>query len=100
MDACTLPSAERPLRLAEFETLFATALRAQHRLSPTRLRWTLDPAAEATARDLTARESACCTFFGFTFTAAQGGLHLDVRVPLAHVVVLDALSAIAARASQ
>src|SRR5690348_16526591 len=65
LDACTLPTAERPLRLAEFQTLFATALRGQERLSPTHLRWRIDPAAESTARDLTARESECCSFFAF-----------------------------------
>ncbi|WP_239166959.1 hypothetical protein [Actinoplanes italicus] len=40
----------RPLRVAEFDDLFATSMRDQQRLSPTRLRWRLDPAAEATAR--------------------------------------------------
>ncbi|WP_245718914.1 hypothetical protein [Micromonospora rhizosphaerae] len=34
-EACTLPTAERPLRVAEFDELFATALRGQTRLSPT-----------------------------------------------------------------
>jgi hypothetical protein len=48
-EACTLPTAERPLRLAEFDQLFATALREQQRLSPTVLRWVIDPAAEAAA---------------------------------------------------
>jgi hypothetical protein len=95
-DACTLPTAERPLRLAEFDELFATALRGQQRLSPTRLRWRLDPAAEQMARDLTARESACCSFFAFTFAPADGGLQLDVDVPASQVAVLDALATRAA----
>ena len=30
-DACTLPTAERPLRLAEFDELFATAVRRVER---------------------------------------------------------------------
>ncbi|MEH0929757.1 hypothetical protein [Micromonospora sp. CPCC 205558] len=34
-DAGTLPSVQRPLRLAEFDDLFTTALREQQRLSPT-----------------------------------------------------------------
>jgi hypothetical protein len=34
--ACTLPTAARPLRLAEFDALFATALRRQERLSARR----------------------------------------------------------------
>ncbi|WP_275980108.1 hypothetical protein [Couchioplanes caeruleus] len=41
---------EQPLRLAEFDDLFATAVHGQQRLSATALRWSLDPAAEATAR--------------------------------------------------
>jgi hypothetical protein len=95
-EACTLPTGERPLRLAEFDTLFATALRDQRRLSPTRLRWRLEPAAEPTARDLTARESACCTFFTFTYARDSQTVRLDVEVPAAYVDVLDALAARAA----
>jgi hypothetical protein len=91
-EACTLPSAERPLRLAEFDDLFAVALRAQQRLSPTRLRWRLDPAAEQAARDLASREAGCCSLFSFTFAPADGSVHLDVEVPEAHAGVLDALA--------
>jgi len=91
-EACTLPTVERPPRLAEFDDLFATALRGQQRLSATALRWYLDPAAEATARDLTSRESGCCSFFTFTFQPGGGALQLDVEVPAAHVEVLDALA--------
>jgi hypothetical protein len=90
--ACTLPTVERPLRLAEFDDLFATALRTQQRTTPTRLRWHLDPAAEARARDLAARESACCSFFTFTFAPDGDVLQLDVQVPTGHVDVLDALA--------
>ena len=90
-DACTLPTAGRPLRLAEFEQLFATALRGQQRLGPTTLRWDLDPAHETTARDLTARESGCCSFFTFAFRPGDDTLLLDVEVPDAHLDVLDAL---------
>jgi hypothetical protein len=95
-DACILPTAERPLRLAEFDDLFAASLRGQQRVSPTRLRWRLDPAAEQRARELTGLESACCSFFSFTFTPADGAVQLDVVVPAAHVSVLDALAARAA----
>ncbi|MEU7613924.1 hypothetical protein [Micromonospora sp. NPDC049204] len=91
-EACTLPSVQRPLRLAEFDDLFATALREQQRLSPTDLRWRLDSAAETTARDLTDRESSCCSFFTFTLAADAGTLRLDVQVPAAYVDVLDALA--------
>ncbi|WP_436533052.1 hypothetical protein [Actinoplanes sp. HUAS TT8] len=91
-EACTLPTVDRPLRLAEFDDLFATAVRGQQRLSATTLRWDLDLAAEATARDLTARESSCCSFFSFVFHPADGTLRLEVEVPAAHVAVLDALA--------
>ncbi|WP_221321487.1 hypothetical protein [Actinoplanes sp. L3-i22] len=95
-EACTLPTAERPLRLAEFDDLFTTALRDQRRMSATALRWDLDPAAEALARDLTRRESGCCSFFTFTFHPGDGVLRLDIEVPAAQVAVLDALGARAA----
>ena len=90
--ACTLPTAQRPLRLAEFDDLFATALQGQQRLSSMRLRWRLDPAAEPAARDLTGRETECCSFFSFTFATVDGAVQLDVEVPDAHVDVLDALA--------
>ncbi len=95
-EACTLPTVERSLRLAEFDDLFATALRAQQRCSPTMLRWDLDPAVEATARSLTGRETNCCSFFTFTFHLADGLLRLTIEVPTAHVKVLDALASRAA----
>ncbi|MER7591056.1 hypothetical protein ABTW72_26320 [Micromonospora sp. NPDC127501] len=91
-ESCTLPRGQRPLRLAEFDDLFAAALLAQQRLSPTELRWRLDPTAEATARDLIGRESSCCSFFSFALAAGTGTLRLDVQVPAAHVDVLDALA--------
>jgi hypothetical protein len=91
-EACTLPTAERPLRRAEFDNLFATAVRDQQRLTPTRLRWRLDPLAEPTARDLIDRENECCSFFTFTFTAVDEAVQLDVEVPTAYVHVLDALA--------
>jgi hypothetical protein len=90
--ACTLPTVERPLRQAEFDDLFATGLRGQQRLSPTVLRWRLDPRAGTTARDLAARESSCCSFFTFVFTGGGDTPHVDVGVPPAYVSVLDALA--------
>ena len=92
-NACTLPVPERPLRVAEFDLLFGHGLLDQHRLSPTVLRWTLDAAAEPVARDLTRRESACCSFFTFDFRRDGDAVQLDVQVPPAQVTVLDALAA-------
>jgi hypothetical protein len=103
LDGCTLPTAEQPLREAEFDALFATALRSVERPATTWLRLNLDAGAavETRARDLTARESSCCSFFDFRLTAADGGLTLDVRVPQARTEVLDGLArrAEAARAA-
>jgi hypothetical protein len=91
--ACTLPTAEQPLRIAEFGGLFTTSLRGLARLAPTRLQLRLAADAEATARDLTARETSCCSFFAFDYApASDGHLLLDVTVPDAHVDVLDALA--------
>ncbi|WP_203831234.1 hypothetical protein [Actinoplanes palleronii] len=95
-EACTLPTVDRPLRLAEFDDLFATALRGQQRVSPTLLRWHVDVAAEPVARDLTGRESGCCSFFTFSFAPDGDAVRLDVEVPDAHVAVLDALAVRAA----
>ena len=57
------------------------------------LRWTLDPGVEMTARDLTERETACCSFFTFDFTIGAHAVQLEVAVPPASVEVLDALAA-------
>ncbi|GII84515.1 hypothetical protein Ssi03_25050 [Sphaerisporangium siamense] len=96
--ACALPTEERPSRVAEFDDLFASALLGLERVRPTRLRLTLAAGAqvESTARDLTAKESECCSFFAFTLTPGAEDLTLDVEVPAAQVEVLDALAARAA----
>ncbi|MGW3888337.1 hypothetical protein ACWD69_06595 [Micromonospora chokoriensis] len=94
-ESCTLPTAERPLRLAEFDQFFTDAVRGLDRLSAQHLRLHLDGSTqvEETARDLTARESSCCSFFTFGLSRPDGNsLLLDVRVPAAHVDVLDALA--------
>jgi hypothetical protein len=96
--ACTLPTAERPLRVAEFDELFAAAVREVDRRGPTELRLTLAdaPGRAELVRDLTARETACCSFFTFRLTTGDP-LRLDVSVPPAHRDVLDALARRAAR---
>lgn len=85
--------AEQPLRVAEFDELFADALRGAERFEPGWLRLRLAPGAETAARtrELLARESRCCTFFTFDVTATDGVLLVDVRVPAAHTAVLDGL---------
>ncbi|WP_129663577.1 hypothetical protein [Phytoactinopolyspora endophytica] len=101
-DACTLPTAEQPLRVTEFADMFATAVHRIVRTSATELHLILDgyPATEATARELAARETDCCSFFTFTFHPARVGhavraLEVTVTVPAAHVAVLDGLQHLA-----
>jgi hypothetical protein len=89
LDECTLPTAEQPLRVAELGALFATA-RVSERLAPTRLRLELT-APEETVRDLTARESECCSFFDFGIVASPGVVELTITVPPAYAGVLDEL---------
>lgn len=91
-DSCTLPTVERPLRVAEFDQLFSTALRGATRTSPTNLRLLLDADAGGAAQDLAHLEARCCTFFSFLFTPTGEGWTLDVGVPGAHIDVLDALA--------
>ncbi|TDD33557.1 hypothetical protein E1287_19160 [Actinomadura sp. KC06] len=94
--ACTLPTAQRPLREAEFDKLFAEAATGVERAGPGRTRVRLRPGPETAGRaaSLAARENACCSFFTFTLTISGGdGLTLDVTVPAAHTGVLDALTA-------
>lgn len=92
--ACTLPTAERPLRQAEFDDLFAKAVRAD-RPAPGELRFAFpsSPELAGTAASLAARETGCCSFFTFTLTVAAGELTLAVSVGEPHVEVLDALEA-------
>ena len=92
-DACTLPTDDRPLRLAEFDGLLHDALRGVDRLSAGHLRLRLDGRAEPVARDLIARESDCCSFFTFDLARPDTDvLTLDIRVPAGRVAVLDALA--------
>jgi len=97
-DACTLPTLDQPLRIAEFDDLFTRGLRTVHRLRPTRLRLTFEPAVEANARDLVAREGACCSFFAFTVDRTADDLVIDVEVPSAQAAVLDDIAQRAAAA--
>ncbi|MCT7659930.1 hypothetical protein [Mycobacterium deserti] len=89
---CTLPTVDRPLRIAEFDRLFAFVLRAQ-RSGPTQLGLVLPRHVEAAARDLARRESECCSFFAFEFGSDGGDVLMCVTVPPAHIGVLDAIEA-------
>jgi hypothetical protein len=99
-DACTLPTAERPLRAAEFDGLFTEAVLGVERIDPGRLRLELRATPQIAGRTarLVATETACCSFFTFTMTATAGHLTLEVAVPPAQASVLDALADRAAAA--
>src|SRR2546422_10482299 len=81
-DACTLPTAERPFRLAEFDELFR-GLRGIDRVAPTRLRLVVQETGGVAerARELAARETSCCSFFDFTVSAVGADVVIDVQVP-------------------
>ena len=92
-DACTLPTAEQPLRVAEFDRLFANHVRSARRVDPQTLDLTLAAEARDATADLTARESECCSFFAFTLTdPTDGHFHLHIGVPATQVAVLDGLA--------
>ena len=88
-DACTLPTAERPARVTEFDNLFSTALSHPVRVGPTELLLRLEPTAEASVADLIERESSCCPFFTFDLRRRADRVELRIRVPERHVAVLD-----------
>ncbi|GAA4237423.1 hypothetical protein FHR32_007368 [Streptosporangium album] len=96
--ACTLPTAEQPLRLAEFDALFAEAVRGVDRVEPGRVRLELEADAQTAGRtaELMARETGCCSFFTFTLTVTGGRLWLEVAADARHIGVVDALAARAA----
>jgi hypothetical protein len=89
-DACTLPTPERPLRVAEFDKFAASVLQST-RPQPTRLDLVVPRAAEATGRDLDRHESQFCSFFTFEFDSAGGETVMHVGVPPEQVGVLDAI---------
>jgi hypothetical protein len=92
-DACTLPTVDRPPRLAEFDALLATALRrVERRGSAVRLHLEGGRGRVEQVRDLTAREGSCCAFFRFDLDGTDQDLTLDISVPPARQDVLDALA--------
>ncbi|MFE7551155.1 hypothetical protein [Streptomyces gardneri] len=93
--SCTLPTEERPLRVAEWDELFSERLVSRSRPQPLHLRLNLagGEGVEERVRDLAERESGCCSFFTFTTTPDQDLIHLDISVDQAHKAVLEALAA-------
>jgi hypothetical protein len=102
VDACTLPTVERPLRAAEFDALFAEHLASVETPDEARARLVFEGPVglQTRVQDLTDRETQCCSFFAFTVRATRGdhgreSVTLDVEVPGART---DALAAMVARA--
>ena len=99
-DVCTLPSVEQPLRVAEFDAVFAAYLRQVEHVSHTKLRMNLagpdDLAAQV--QDLANRETACCSFFTFSVRRSRSdqpdltSVQLDIEVPAAYGYVLAELA--------
>lgn len=110
-DACTLPKVEQPLRVAEFDAMFAEAVVAVKRIDParTRLELTDSPGLESRVAALADRETGCCSFFTFTVSPANeidasgrdlARVFLDVEVPSQRTDVLAALTRQAESAAQ
>jgi hypothetical protein len=99
--SCTLPTGAQPLRVAEFDDLFASSLRSvEHSgAAATRARLVLsgDTGLATRARQLADAETACCSFFTFTLTPLAAGVPgetvvaLDIEVPPSRSDVLAAL---------
>lgn len=91
--ACALPTLEQPLRVAEFDDLFATSLiSVEHDHRQARLTLRDDGGLADRVRDLTARETACCSFFQFRVESGRPGtVRLLIEVPSAHEAVLVGL---------
>ena len=83
---------QRPLRIAEFDNLFA-AVQRSIRPEPTGLDLVLPRSAEAKARELGDQESLCCSFFSFEFELTATQVFMHIRVPQAQIGVLDAIEA-------
>jgi hypothetical protein len=99
-DACTLPTADRPLRVAEFDALFADHVVAVERDAPTQLTLLLEGGRDLEARVcyLAARETACCSFFTFTVSAWQAHrMRVEIQVRPERA---DILAALATRAEE
>lgn len=99
-DACSMPTAERPLRLAEFDALFAASVRSVTRdAHGVRLDLEGDSGLRERVRDLAERETACCSFFTFAIEGSADKVVVDISVPKERRAILDALADRAERLS-
>ena len=90
-DACTLPTDERPLRVAEFEELFTWVLRSE-RVHETRLDLSIPADVESAARDLARRESPNAARSSHSSSTRPVTIVvMHIGVPPSQVEVLDAI---------
>lgn len=94
-EACTLPTVERPFRIAEFADLFAAA--DPVRESATRVTVMLPLESLELARDLAARETECCSFFTFTTVPKGDRTAMTIEVPAQYADVLTAMIGLSER---
>ena len=98
--ACTLPTVERPVRLAEFDALFTEAVRSvSYEEGLLRMHLSCPAGLRDRVRDLVERETACCSFFSFVIDGNDEDLVLEVTVPPQRRDILAALAARAAEVS-
>jgi hypothetical protein len=107
VESCTLPTSQQPLRVAEFDNLFAASLRAVEHPRASGAHARLVPAGDETpvarVQRLVDAETACCSFFTFTLTPLDADqaratvVALDITVPAERS---DVLAAVVQRADQ
>jgi len=92
-EACSLPTADRPMRLEELDSLFADSVRSVSREgNVVRLHLTGSAGLRDRVRDLTERETACCSFFTFEIEGGADDLLLEISVPPERRDILEALA--------
>jgi hypothetical protein len=98
--ACTMPTIDRPTRVAEFDVLFAehaTSVEREGDVARVHLRG--PGSLRARVQDLTDRETSCCSFFTFTLSGTDTEYIHDIAVPPARPAVLDSKTARASELS-
>ncbi len=87
-----MPTALRPLRLAEFDALFTESARSVELDGDVvRMRLAGSAGLRARVRELVEREKACCSFFTFLVEGHDGDLTLQISVPPERRDILTAL---------
>lgn len=98
--SCTMPTAERTFRLAEFDTLFESTARSVTRdETGVRIHLVGTAGLRERVRDLAERETACCSFFTFLIEGEDSDLVLGISVPPERHEILTALADRAAEAA-